>query len=299
MHHVARNHRLFIRAICLLLVTGIVGCQADGIVHAFEDRIPLPTQRKIAEMVRVIEQANADLILEQARAARALGKHMDDEFEMDPQDELELQNFYASPQPYLEGVYHEEVQGPQKIDLLHAIYTAQPYDVVREEIANFVTPAELSELDAQVHAVGGAASYYEAEAMGKAGMIDYDKRLHVLAGAAVALVVTGFVYVRVPWWRPVAKISVLAAWGLGSGLVAAGLKEICDASGTCPRSTSESSDFAYTMAAAGAGTAFSVFTVTMARALGISRTLTAAFIMVTGVVVGREPAVAFVRRYFL
>lgn len=290
MLYLIHRQRRFVRLICLLLVGSIAGCQSGDLVSAIGNDVPDGTRDKMREIAVAIQQApvgQVQLIAALSEAATMPSNSFgggDEIPTLTPEQARDLADFYANPESYLLDIYLNENKGAEKIDLLHAIYTKQDYSEIRIHLVEFLTADELAVLDEQVS--DAQRLVYDIQSQENRLMPYSDTALHIMAGAAVALVVAGTVYRLIPWWRPAAKLAAVAAFGIVSGVFAGAAKELYDSLHPRNHTVDWRRDFLNTAAGSAASGVFIIATGKAAMALGISPVTTAVFWIVSGVVIG-------------
>ena len=116
-----------------------------------------------------------------------------------------------------------------------------------------------------------------------------------MAGAAVVLLVAGVAYSIIPWWRPVTRIVVIAAFGFASGVVAGAAKELYDSHRPATNTVDWRGDFMRTVAGSAMAAVFVVGTAAAARAVSIRPTTAAIFWIVSGAIIGRPVLLNLIR----
>lgn len=301
MYTLLQRQQHLVRAICLLLIASIAGCQAGDLVSAVGSDVPDPAQAKMREIAVAIQTASVgqdQLIQALSGGASSFDVTNGDDTDIPVLTASEVQDladFYADPEPRLLEIYLQENQGADKIDLLHAIYTKQDYSEVRVTLTKFLTEDEIVSLDAQVAEVETAMAELALTTDASGKVMVNQVALHFMAGAAVTLLVAGVAYSIIPWWRPVSKIAAVAAFGFVSVVFAGAAKEVYDSHHPATNTVDLRGDFMRTFAGSAVATIFVVGTFAAARAVSIRPTTAAIFWIVSGAIIGRPVVLNLLR----
>ncbi len=215
----------FKKTITTTLLFGVVGlnaCQKQENLDVFVP-IATETQNQIAAIANVIK-ANPESV---TNAIKGMSEGIPSNArvggvteEVDAETKKAMEELQKDPNKVLTTIAKES-QGADKIALLEGVFTQKDKNTLEQRLKPFQDKT------------AGLIPDFQGVSPLQNGRVNCsgDCLLHVMAGAAGALIACSIAYSFVSWWTPWVKASLLVGAGLLSGVVFGALKEWRDSMG--------------------------------------------------------------------
>ncbi len=214
-----------------LVAFTLTSCEKNELV---KQEISQETEQKIDNIISVMK-TNSNVassikssIIGQQQRVSANGETPT----LDNETQAAVDAFVENPREVLTEIALEE-QGAEKIDLLESVYMQEDKEIIMEKLETFV-PADslamydnaLSEAENSIYSIG--QPQYTNSLLQKAKLVDYDKKLHFMAGASVCMGAGALVYVFAKWFSIKVKAAAIIVVGISAAVLFGLAKEIYD-----------------------------------------------------------------------